>query len=267
VDFPVKAETRAALITGGGGAIGRALTKVLAVGGVNCCIMGRTPKTLEETVDFVADAPGDVIPCRGDVTDPEDRKRAVHTCIEAFTSLDILVNNAGYSSAHPLLRYPLETWRQEMAANLEAVAFLIREVLPFMFDRRWGRIVNIGSVYGSLALNNRFYRTKWPTGDPDGPYRALAYSASKGGVVAVTRDFAAAVGKRGITVNVVSPGMIQTDARPIEPDRDSEFSEMTPVGRVGSPEDVAHAVAFLASDKASFITGHELVVDGGWSIW
>jgi NAD(P)-dependent dehydrogenase (short-subunit alcohol dehydrogenase family) len=263
----VRRDGRAALVTGGGGGIGRVIVRTLVDRGIRCCITGRTPSALDETAAASGASASALVTCPGDISNPQDRRRVVEACVEAFDTLDILVNNAGGSSAHPLLSYPLETWREEMAVNVEAAAFLAQQTLPFMLRQRWGRIVNIGSVYGSLALNNRFYGTKWPTGHPDGPYRALAYSASKGALAALSRDLAAAVGPHGVTVNTVSPGMIQTDQRPIPPERERELSGMTPVGRLGTPDDVAHAVAFLVSEQAGFVTGHELVVDGGWSIW
>jgi NAD(P)-dependent dehydrogenase (short-subunit alcohol dehydrogenase family) len=141
-------------------------------------------------------------------------------------------------------------------------------VLPSMRARNWGRIVNIGSVYGALALNALHYDTF--TDDPEfGPRRQPAYHTSKGAVLNLTRDLAAAVARWGVTVNTVSPGMVITEQSDglLSDEVNRRLCAMTPVGRFGEPSEIAHAVTFIASERAGFITGEELKVDGGWSIW
>lgn len=138
-----------------------------------------------------------------------------------------------------------------------------------MRDHGGGRIVNIGSVYGSLGLNNTYYgaRLPWITDGNRGPVREVAYSASKGAVLQLTRELATALGPWNITVNTVTPGMIPVAAIPMAEDIRDRLSGMTPLGRVGLPSEIAPAVWFLAGPGASFITGAELKIDGGWSIW
>jgi NAD(P)-dependent dehydrogenase (short-subunit alcohol dehydrogenase family) len=137
-----------------------------------------------------------------------------------------------------------------------------------MRDRGWGRIINIGSVYGVLGLNPALYDS-FPD-DPDaGPTRQPAYHSSKGALLNLTRDLAIAVAKWRVTVNTVSPGMIITDQSRglLSEDVKRRLCEMTPLGRFGEPAEIAYMVRFLASDEAAFITGEEIRVDGGWTIW
>jgi NAD(P)-dependent dehydrogenase (short-subunit alcohol dehydrogenase family) len=147
--------------------------------------------------------------------------------------------------------------------------FLSQAVLPTMRDQGYGRIVNIGSVYGSLALNSALYPDMFAPDEGDGPARQPAYHTSKGAVLNLTRDLAAAVAPWGVTVNTISPGMFLTEqSKGIVSDEVIEsLSRMTPVGRFGDPPEIGYAVRFLASEEAAFITGAELRVDGGWSIW
>jgi NAD(P)-dependent dehydrogenase (short-subunit alcohol dehydrogenase family) len=260
-------QERVAIITGAGTGIGQAIAIGLADAGTRCVIVGRRQDPLEETV-ALAPQSGRISAIVADVTSDTDRERIVTETSRKYGCIDILVNNAGVSSIGPLLASDEASWRQVMATNVDAAFFMAQRVLPFMRDRQWGRIINIGSVYGSLALNPALYDTF--TDDPElGPKRQPAYHSSKGALLNLTRDLAVAVAKWRVTVNTVSPGMIVTDqSRGLLSDTVKQrLCEMTPLGRFGEPAEIAHAVRFLASDEAAFITGEELRVDGGWSIW
>jgi NAD(P)-dependent dehydrogenase (short-subunit alcohol dehydrogenase family) len=265
--MPPATERRAAVVTGGGTWLGAAMVRSLVDTGCDCLIAGRRQTKLDEVARDCADAAGQVACCQADVCREPDRRRIVEACLDTFGSIDILVNNAATTHIAPLLDHPGDAWREVMATNLEAPFLLAQHAIEHMRARRWGRIVNVASIYGSLGMNNHFYPVRLPpTSDRDrGPIRAPAYHASKGGLLSLTRDLAVAVAPYGITVNAVSPGMVPPDDAPAEENRRQE--EMTPMRRTGRPEEIAHAVRFLASDEASFITGIDLVVDGGWSAW
>jgi NAD(P)-dependent dehydrogenase (short-subunit alcohol dehydrogenase family) len=258
---------RVAIVTGAGTGLGKATAEVLGESGIACVLVGRRSEPLEETArgDFRAG----VLAVPADTADEADRARIVQATLERFGRIDILVNNAGVSGRAPLLEYTLQDWRRVMATNLDALFFLSQAVLPTMREQRHGRIVNIGSVYGSLGLNARLYPGMFPDSGDAGPSRQPAYHTSKGGVLNLTRDLAAAVARWGITVNTLSPGMFLTEQSRgiVSDDVIRALSEMTPVGRFGEPREVGYAVRFLVSEEAGFITGAELRVDGGWSIW
>jgi NAD(P)-dependent dehydrogenase (short-subunit alcohol dehydrogenase family) len=260
---------RVALITGAGSGLGHATAVVLAQKGYRCIVSGRREVAIRRTGEEIAANGGAAQPVTADITVPADRVRLVEYCLDAFGRVDVLVNNAGISHQAPLLATKPEDWRAVMATNLEAMFFLSQAVLPAMRTQRFGRIVNIGSIYGSLAMNARLYGSKLARDTPHGPTRQVGYHASKGGVLNLTRDLAAAVAPWGITVNCISPGMFLTEQSEAVADADviAALVQMTPVGRLGDPSEIGHAVAFLASEEASFITGIDLKVDGGWSIW
>jgi NAD(P)-dependent dehydrogenase (short-subunit alcohol dehydrogenase family) len=261
---------RVAIVTGAGTGLGRATVHVLVEGGVHCVLTGRRTEPLEEAQ--AASSPTDgaqTLLIASDVAAEEDRRRIVEETLERFGRIDILVNNAGVSGQAPLLDYTLEDWRRIMATNVEAAFFLAQLVLPVMREQRYGRIVNIGSVYGSLGLNASLYAGLIARDEGRGPSRQPAYHTSKGALLNMTRDLAVAVAPWGITVNTLSPGMFLTEQaeKIVDAEVIRSLSEMTPVGRFGEPREVGHAVGFLASENAAFITGSELVVDGGWSAW
>ena len=156
-----------------------------------------------------------------------------------------------------------------MATNVDAAFFMAQAVLPSMRERQWGRIVNIGSVYGVLGPQSRALRHLHRRRRRQARSASPAYHTSKGAILNLTRDLAAAVARWKITVNTVSPGMVITEQSDglLSPEVERKLCDMTPLGRFGKPEEIAHAVRFLASDQAAFITGEEIRVDGGWTIW
>jgi len=263
-----RSQGRVAIVTGGGTGLGRATVEVLAEAGVRCLVVGRRSKPLEETLAALPRS-ALVLPLQADVDRAADRRRIVEKALEAFGRIDILVNNAGISRPAPLLTYDLERWRAVLTTNLESCFFLAQAVLPVMQEQHFGRIVNVASVYGSLGLNASLYAGLFHADAGDGPERNPAYHSSKGALLNLTRDLAIAVAPWGVTVNSLSPGMFLTEQSEgiVNQDVIANLSRMTPMGRFGEPREVGHAIKFLVSDEASFVTGVNLIVDGGWSLW
>jgi NAD(P)-dependent dehydrogenase (short-subunit alcohol dehydrogenase family) len=167
------------------------------------------------------------------------------------------------------LDYTVDEWRVVNATHAEAAFFLSQQAAKVLRDSDQGRVINIASVYGSLAINNDHYGEALPRETPGdrGPVREFAYAATKGAVLQLTRELATALAPWGVTVNSVTPGMIPVSAIPMAESTKKRLSRMTPMGRVGCPEEIASVVRFVASARASFMTGSEITVDGGWSIW
>jgi len=260
---------RVAIITGAGSGLGQATAHVLAESGILCVLVGRRRRELEATAAAAA-FEGRALIVQGDVTASADRGRIVDACMAEFGRIDVLVNNAGISAKAPILAYTEADWRRVLATNLDACFFLAQQVAPVMRGQRWGRIINIGSIYGSLGLNAGLYSGLFPMEDQgSGATRQPAYHAAKGGLLNLSRDLAIAFAPWGITVNVVSPGPILTEQTKaiVNDEVRRRLASMTPLGRLGHPAEVGYAVRFLASDDAAFITGIDLPVDGGWLSW
>jgi NAD(P)-dependent dehydrogenase (short-subunit alcohol dehydrogenase family) len=259
---------RVAVVTGAGTGLGRATAEVLGAASIACVLVGRRGEPLNKVA--ASDCfPAGVHVVQADVADAGGRARIVEEALDVFGRVDILVNNAGVSQKAPLLDTTEEDWRRVLSINLDGCFFLAQAVIPDMRSRNYGRIVNIASVYGSHALNASLYGGLFPADAGRGPTRQPAYHTSKGGLLNLTRDLAVAVAPWGITVNAISPGMFLTEQSNgiVNEEVIKRLSEMTPVGRLGEPSEIGHAVKFLVSEEAAFITGAELRVDGGWTIW
>ena len=245
------ADTRVALVTGGTRGIGRAITDRLTRSGVTvAAVFARDVAAADEVRDDAARCGATVTLHQADVGQPTSCQALVAEVLDRHGRLDYLVNNAGMVTEQRLGDVSAEDWHRQLAVNLSAAFFLSQAVLPHMAERRFGRVVNIGSITALM-------------GSPV----QIAYSAAKGGIVGLTRSTARAVARKGVTVNCVIPGSFDTDmsAELAYTDRGTVTS-MIPVGRWGRPEELAHAVTYLLDDLASYVTGAVLTVDGGMSM-
>ena len=237
---------KTALVTGGAGGIGSAICRRLAREGVHVFVGYKSRE--KEAAALAAELGGTAVFC--DVADPASVRAAVEGAVEQYARLDILVCNAGVAWQGLLQDMTDEDWRQVLAADLDGVFYCCRSALPAMLRAKGGRVVTISSVWGTHGASCE-----------------AAYSAAKAGVVGLTKALAKEVGPSGITVNCVAPGVIETNMlQHLEPQDLRDLAEDTPLGRLGTPEDVAEAVAFLCSDAAGFITGQVLGVDGGFGL-
>ncbi|HXZ80366.1 MAG TPA: 3-oxoacyl-[acyl-carrier-protein] reductase [Terriglobales bacterium] len=236
-----------ALVTGASQGIGRACALRLAKAGATLALAARNQQKLAEVCGEITSAGGQAAVFKMDVANEDEIKSAIKAALSQLGKIDILVNNAGITRDQLILRLKRADWDAVLNTNLTSAYLTIQQVLSSMLKQRWGRIINITSVFGRM-----------------GQVGQANYASSKAGLIGLTMAIAREVASRNITVNAVAPGFIETAMTAELP---ADFKEnalkLIPLGRVGTDEDVANAVAFLASEEAGYITGHVLNVNGG----
>ena len=243
---------RRALVTGGGRGLGRVIAQALAEAGADVALASRTLDLCESAAQEIHQATGRrVLAFEADVTKAADVERLVRHAESGLGAIDILVNNAGVNIRGAVEELSEKDWDSVITTNLKAPFLCSRAVAPGMRSRRWGRVINLGSILSEIALPGR-----------------SPYASSKAGVLGLTRVLALEWAKEGITVNAICPGPFATDMNRqllSDPVKYQAFVEKIPLGRWGELDEITGAALFLASDASSFVTGSALFVDGGWT--
>lgn len=236
-----------ALVTGASRGIGRAIAERLAACGASVAAVARSLDGLAATVQTIRDAGGTAEPFAGTVSNPDDVNRIVSAVEERFGGIHVLVNNAGITRDGLMLRMDDQAFRDVLETNLFGAFYFMRAAGAVMMRQRYGRIINIASVAGLI-------------GNPG----QANYSASKAGLIGMSRTVAKELASRKITVNTVAPGFIATDMTNVLPEKVKEkVKEIIPMGRMGDPADIADLVVYLSGPSASYLTGQVIAVDGG----
>lgn len=245
---------RAAIVAGGGGAIGSALAVALAGVGANVCVIGRSPDALEATASSIERAGGTCLPVAADVTDADHAARAVDAAVERFGRLDIIVNAVGGGAGKvlfPAEEYPRDAWDWIMELNVRSTLLPTQAAVRAMIaGGRGGRVLNISSVRASLGTSAGY----------------SAYVAAKGAISSLTRQWATEWAKHGITVNAISPTFVDTPQVAMlldDPQFKANIVNRIPLSRVGGTDDLVGATIFFCSDASAFVTGQILGIDGG----
>lgn len=244
-----------ALVTGGGRGIGRHIAIGLAEAGADVCVASRTFANCQATADAIGALGRRGVALEADVSQPEQVRTLAERALEELSGIDILVNNAGMAWAAPILEYPLEAWDRVFDLNVRGVFFLSQHVARHMATASGGSIIHVSSI------------SAWRSA-PDEEEPVIAYGASKGALLSLTRDMAVKLAPDHIRVNCIAPGAfltdmmnhVRSDAQALE-----RFEARIPQRRSGREDDMKGAAVFLASDASAYVTGHTLVVDGGWS--
>ena len=236
-----------ALVTGASQGIGRACALALAEAGAIVAAAARSEDKLDAVVQEITAAGGQAAAFKMDVASEDEIKAGAKSAIEKFGKIDILVNNAGITRDMLFMRMKRADWDAVLATNLTGAFLCTQAVIGSMLKGRWGRIINIASINGQIGAPGQ-----------------ANYAASKAGLIGLTMSVAREVASRGITCNAVAPGFVETAMTDVLAAETKEaMLKMVPLGRVGTDRDIANAVRFLASEQASYITGHVLNVNGG----
>lgn len=246
------------LVTGGYGHLGTAISVGLAGAGADVFVLGRDKKKFEQA--FADTAQKNIRFQLCDISQTQSVATAFKKVVELSGKIDVLVNNAFYSKGQHPERLSDDEWAFGIDGNLNSVYRCIREVIPFLKEHG-GKIINVSSMYGLVSPDFNIYDESPASLNP--PH----YGAAKAGVLQLTRYFACYLGKYNITVNAVTPGPFPSEAVQQDEVFIQKLKKKTPLGRIGKPEELAGAFVYLASDASTFMTGQNMVIDGGWTAW
>jgi 2-deoxy-D-gluconate 3-dehydrogenase len=263
---------RTIIVTGGAGLLGREYARALAAAGASTVLADIDRDSVAAVAEGLKGQPGAAIGVGVDITDEASVAQLVRTTLETFGRIDGLVNNAALNPSfvgsqaaqfdRPFEQYSLDLWNRTLAVNLTGMFLCAREVAPTMRAQQRGAIVNVSSTYGLVGPDQRLYDAEEP-GGPRG-YKPVAYSVTKSGVIGFTRYLAAYFAGTGIRVNTLTPGGVLDNQPEAFVQR---YSSRTPLGRMADSHEYSAALLFLISDASSYMTGGNLVVDGGWTTW
>jgi 3-oxoacyl-[acyl-carrier protein] reductase len=238
---------KVALVTGASRGIGCGIAKTLAKNGAHVVCVSRKVSDVQSVADEIIAAGGAATAVACDISDSDNVSKLIKETVATHDHLDILVNNAGVTRDNLLMRMSEDDWNTVLNINLKAVFIAIKAVARTMMKQRNGRIINISSVVGLMGNAGQ-----------------VNYAASKAGLIGLTKSTARELASRGITANCIAPGYVATDmTNELGDEVRQSLNEKIPLGRIGQVEDIAYAVAFLASDEAEYITGQTLAIDGG----
>ena len=239
-----------AIITGAGQGIGRGIALKMAHEGADVVVAEMNPDTGAQTAREISDLGGKALFVKVDVADRQNVQSLVEQVLNVWGRVDVLVNNAGFDRPATLLNVKGEDWDAVLGVHLKGTLNCIQAVAPHMIENRYGKIINLSSVWGKI-----------------GAVSEISYTAAKAGLIGLTKSVARELGRHQINVNVVLPGLILTPTIAKMPEKyQNMIIEETPLRRIGQPEEVGSVVAFLASDEASFVTGAVVEVSGGWNM-
>lgn len=250
--------SKSVIVTGGGSGLGRAMAIAIAEAGASVVIADIDSESAKKVKNEIVNSGGTSLDIKVDVTNTSEVTNIIDRTVEEFGTLDILVNSAGMACAAPIEKITLEIWDKVMQVNLTGVLLCCQAAVKQMMKQRRGKIINIASIAGTVIPKPKIF---------NGGYN---YSASKAGVIMVTKRLAVELAEYGITANCISPGYMRTRLIQRAINDKKSFEEMidtTPLKRLGEPSDLAGAVVFLSSEASNFITGHNLIVDGGYTLW
>lgn len=240
-------QDRVALITGASRGIGFAISRILAAAGARLALVAQDAERLQKTAEQLRGQRYAVLNCACDVSVEAEVNAVVARVCDEFGHVDILVNNAGILQAGHITDFSAADWERMLAVNLNSAFYFCRAVAPVMMEQKSGRILNIASI----------------TAQTGGVSGSVQYSASKGALLSFTKTLARDLAPHNITVNAIAPGQIETDMGALSDEARQRIIGMIPLGRLGTPEDIAYTALFLASDAASYITGATIDVNGG----
>lgn len=247
-----KLDGKVALITGGSQGLGLEFARALANAGADVVVTSRNERKAQDTAEAIrAETGRDVLGIAADVTDYEQVQAMADKAVSTFGRVDILVNNAGVNVRKPILEYDEQSWDLVQTTNLKAPFLCAKAVVPHMIKQKFGRIINMASMLGTVALPER-----------------SAYCSSKGGLIQLTKVMALEWAEHNITANAVCPGPFATEMNQVvinNPEANRFFLDHLPIKRWGKPEELTGLIVYLASDLSSFMTGSAIVIDGGWT--